>query len=128
MILEFSLPQPYSELIGTLMENLIYDFGDKWSSLTSRNLSVLISLILKAFNVWDKNVDIILEACNLMRTRTSKFWLSKYLASENNGMHVDGRDFQRNDHFYDRYIIWSTLSYTKYRDKTKTESGHSFLL
>ncbi len=85
------------------MSSLIDHFGINWSSVAERSLSVLIYLILQVLKVSDKNQNIIFKACNLSKSRTAKFWLTKYLNQEYDGLHNDGRGGQRNDFFYDIY-------------------------
>ena len=85
------------------MSSLIDHFGINWSSVAERSLSVLIYLILQVLKVSDKNQNIIFKACNLSKSRTAKFWLTKNLNQEYDGLHNDGRGGQRNDFFYDIY-------------------------
>ena len=58
---------------------------------------------IKSFKVTDAKIDIILKACNLMTARTTKFWLSKYINEEYDGLYTDGRSCHRTDFFYDMY-------------------------
>jgi len=81
-----------------------------------RNMSVLISIILKHFKISNKDIDRILNLCDLLTFETAHFWTKQYSDGDYSGLDLEGRRNGRTDLFYDTFPdiensarIWSIV-------------------
>lgn len=93
----------FQNILDQLFAFLIENFGSERRHLVKRNVSALLCLILKHFDVTNVQVESLLNACNLLSVKTSNFWLGKYSKGDFSGLELDGRCYGRLDSFYDIY-------------------------
>ncbi len=106
----------FLSVLGQLTNFFVDSFGPNWSNLMKRNMSVLISIILKHFKISNKDIDRILNLCDLLTFETAHFWTKQYSDGDYSGLDLEGRRNGRTDLFYDTFPdiensarIWSIV-------------------
>ena len=67
----------FKNVLDQLLDFLIENFGSEWKNLAKRNISALLCLTLKQFNISNVQIELLLKSCNLLTVKTSNFWLEK---------------------------------------------------
>ena len=67
----------FKNILDQRLDFLIENFGSEWKNLAKRNISALLCLTLKQFNISNVQIELLLKSCNLLTVKTSNFWLEK---------------------------------------------------